>query len=679
MLTLLRDILHGDGHGRPHAGGPLRRLAVEESGMLSLVTGVVILGLVVLIGLIGNIGRAARDKVELQNAADAAAYSSALWTARGMNCVTACNHLLGEMSAFCVIQESFGGKRLDGGETEVTSEVQTANDWIVLLGNLGDDGFLSAKVREALTQETEQQKKGVTAGAMLYDSRMQLKSWGVLTFAAKALANVLIASGFGATAGEAIHWASIPILIGLFAESTFLDFLEPAVKIMGKAKSALEADAGAMTVVVLYTRHLVETPGGASPLDQSVRQTLAQLDKANGVRSAAHPRPMTLGTILVAEDKPGGESSEMRLTEVDSGPLSEAMNDLLGAIDKAKRWVDLAKKFLDPVGSVGDSISSLGGGGTLGQVTKGIGNLTSGLTGGLLDAAGSALPDDVKKLLKGLTDLRDQLKGADVLEKLDEYRKNLGRKQPYPDNPSLKDIAQVSVDWEPEKHAQWTRATWPYVEQFQRPIANGMSLLVYSDASAWYKRWTPRMTLLKTVAYRRQLAGDKPRAMYIVQESTRKTKGQELWTRREGSVEAERMFSVVAVARREQETYFSPSLFGRYDPDVGVAYAQAMVYNANPQTGEGGTYQPLVGWDTLNWDPGEREYEFDGAQDVRFGGPQELIRSFPWDGPKVKLNWQAKLVPVTSRRLGLAAAALPGEFRQPLKTAPQTSKLLDFH
>ena len=50
-----------------------------------------------------------------QNAADAVAFSSAQWMARGMNAATATNHLLGEVTAITVVIEGLGGPEADAG------------------------------------------------------------------------------------------------------------------------------------------------------------------------------------------------------------------------------------------------------------------------------------------------------------------------------------------------------------------------------------------------------------------------------------------------------------------------------------------------------------------------------------------------------------------------------------
>jgi hypothetical protein len=87
-----------------------RRLHEEEAGMVTIVSIVVILLFLLLANLVWNIGWTTTTKMKVQNGADAASYSSALWMARGLNAVTATNHLMGEMQAFVVIHSALGEK-----------------------------------------------------------------------------------------------------------------------------------------------------------------------------------------------------------------------------------------------------------------------------------------------------------------------------------------------------------------------------------------------------------------------------------------------------------------------------------------------------------------------------------------------------------------------------------------
>ena len=102
----------------------------DESGKISLLASMLMLVLIALAGLIGNTGHVAKEKLEAQNAADSIAYSSSLWMARGMNSVTATNHMLGEATAMSAVHEAFGGPELDLSIKRNTTENQTLNSII---------------------------------------------------------------------------------------------------------------------------------------------------------------------------------------------------------------------------------------------------------------------------------------------------------------------------------------------------------------------------------------------------------------------------------------------------------------------------------------------------------------------------------------------------------------------
>ena len=104
-----------------------------------------------------------------------------------------------------------------------------------------------------------------------------------------------------------------------------------------------------------------------------------------------------------------------------------------------------------------------------------------------------------------------------------------------------------------------------------------------------------------------------------------------------------------------------------------TSYAQAIFYNANrqsPDSGRGQT-QSKIGWDTLNWDPDVRVPEWGAAA-------HQSAPKWPWEAfdgsaqdavAKVKLNWQAKLMPVQTRRLKQAASALEGDAQKNVQHA----------
>ena len=69
-------------------GAPRKSLHESEQGFLSFVTCIAVLFFTVLVALVLNSGSAVKQKVELQNSADAAILTSTSLTARGMNAIT---------------------------------------------------------------------------------------------------------------------------------------------------------------------------------------------------------------------------------------------------------------------------------------------------------------------------------------------------------------------------------------------------------------------------------------------------------------------------------------------------------------------------------------------------------------------------------------------------------------
>ena len=79
--------------------GRVRTLHRDENGTISVLSVVSLVMLTMLMGMILNVGEQMDDKIKLQNAADAATYSSGVVIARGMNSIAFTNHLLSETFA----------------------------------------------------------------------------------------------------------------------------------------------------------------------------------------------------------------------------------------------------------------------------------------------------------------------------------------------------------------------------------------------------------------------------------------------------------------------------------------------------------------------------------------------------------------------------------------------------
>lgn len=77
----------------------LSRVHGDQRGAISVLTVFAVFMFTILLVLIMNVGRQIDDKLRMQNAADAAAYSGGVVVARGMNALAFCNHLECEVFA----------------------------------------------------------------------------------------------------------------------------------------------------------------------------------------------------------------------------------------------------------------------------------------------------------------------------------------------------------------------------------------------------------------------------------------------------------------------------------------------------------------------------------------------------------------------------------------------------
>ena len=79
-----------------------------------------------------DIGRTTVEKIEMQNAADASAYSASLQLARGMNAITATNHHIGEMMSLVVLHKAIAGENVDGRDLSPSDlRADARYDWFL--------------------------------------------------------------------------------------------------------------------------------------------------------------------------------------------------------------------------------------------------------------------------------------------------------------------------------------------------------------------------------------------------------------------------------------------------------------------------------------------------------------------------------------------------------------------
>lgn len=626
-----------------------RALHESEEGTMAQVTVIVIMGFTILLGMVGNVGRIVQKKVAVQNAADSVAYSTALWQARSMNAVTAINHMLGEVSAICILHEALGGPELDDGIRKDSDEFKDLNQKIIkfrplfsvaihMPGLYNMDERIVKLVRDVITfNEGQQGEEGkTTAGAMLYDSRITLKQLVAFFQDVKVAGNVLIDLGkipilaFLIPIGATMHAISTPILMKCGIEAGVLLVVESGANIF-KFPKQMVLERQLLPMLAKYSEDLADPGSIASgPLATSIDKTVKKLESQHSVQANVFPAPNQISLPLVAEAGPKTAAGGLpRSRSVSSG--------WPGEIDKIMSVISTATDVIDFFNSVTEWIP------------------------GAPEITGWFEPNPPPKDNDGA-----------------------------PKNFTRDTLKNLNADWNNEESTQWVRATYPWVDSLRAPLIRGMkspAVLQFSKAGVWYGHWTNRLTLAKSFSYRSGRAlsktGSQPKMkMYVMKEMQPTRKGQESWTT--DSPAAERLFTNIGFTTHKVEALFSPAVFGAASHEQ-VVYAQAMYYNANPQQpGNSGDRQPKIGWDTLNWAPPVNVPEY-GTVPTERGSlwpPWSMFqRKTQSNTPEIKLNWQAKLVPVTRRRLSQSAAgtSYKGNIREAIGKAILNTRQLDTH
>jgi TolA-binding protein len=718
--------------------GRFCRGRAHPAGKITLVTLIAILGLVVLAGFVGNAGHVVTAKVNSQNAADAIAFSTAQWMARGMNAITATNHLLGEVTGIVVVLEGLGGPEADlemedyPPQSRVTDTVnRTLADmaYIQGLATYGapaagklDKKFLDAVVKNLISKE----EKDAThkAFATIYDSKLVLKRATTKRLVAKFFANWLLFvpppwGYLSAAAGYAIHIVANVQLVEIGVEWVILHGMEKVVT--SDVIRKLKVDVLEDKLVPALAAHGDFLAGHSSKVAQNrpkseagvvthaVRQTVEHLQRVYGVRAVVYPTDRTyplLKTLrlpIEAEPKPS-----MRRTyrdEKEWGDDELKFEDPDDQLDKMKEEIqDKKRKIQARINELQQYASFLRGlDAKIEELKKQEG--VSQQERSEFEQEKREIAEDLRATEELIKKRTAELKELEAREKkMEETIQQLQAAPPGSGNISAErnHLALHLMDQAEERYTQWVRASYPYVDSFRAPmITLFRKHLDRSEAHKHYKKWTDRYTLVKSWKFRsgyrfykspgsknrgewREDPKTEPLRMYVMEGAYAKDpndytvirtgrkdqKGHETWTQNSaaGKKLAEELFTVVAMTRRDIEPLFSPVIYPVATRNGMTTFAQAIFYNSNEQQplarGAKSSTQAKLGWDTLNWDP--------AATVPEWGAPAATSNTakWPWDVFKsdrelarraaVRLNWQAKLMPVTKNRLQQAIpAALP--------------------
>jgi hypothetical protein len=699
-------------------------------GKFTLITLVAIIGMMVIIGFVGNAGYVVTEKMNTQNAADAVAFSSAQWMARGMNAVTATNHLLGEVTALVVVIEGLGGPEADLGmvsyppQSKITDKVnRQLADLAYVRGNpiygtelVGqiDKPFLNFAIKQLISPDENDAKH--RAFATIYDGKLVLKKAATSRLLAKFFANWLFLVpppwGYLSAAGAYVtHGVANVQLVEIGVEFLILHGLEKFVttgQIMKRFKVDVLEDK-LIPAIAAHGDFLAGKPNKKAKRDpnteaavvtHAIRNTLDHLDGVYNVDAMVYPLATTIPAFanlrLPIEPEAPPASRGSRKNEEGWGDDELKFEDADNQLDKVfKEIADKKKKVRTRIEQTEKQIAFLK------DLSSQVDDLKqrTGVTAEEqkeFDAEKAKIAADIKQLEERLEKLRADLAELERQEK--QMRDTIASLEQAPNgsgnlSAERAHLALDKMDQAEERTTQWVRATYPYVDAYRAPILRLFSQrLKRSQAATHYEKWTNRFTLTKSWKFRSayrfkkngtnaygdigawsQEQGVEPLQMYLMAEKfdpmkaspppppgqARLAKGQEVWTRdsAEGKNMAEDMFTLVAVAHREIEPFFSPIIYPVASRSGMTTFAQAIYYNSNPQEAApaaGSKVQQKLGWDTLNWHPDAAPPEWGAKASV---APKT---KWPWElftaedafvgQARAKLNWQAKLMPVTKRR-----------------------------
>lgn len=710
------------------------RSSARRHGKLTLVTLIAILGMAVIVGFVGNAGYVVTEKVNTQNAADAVAFSSAQWMARGMNAVTATNHLLGEVTGLVVVVEGLGGPEADLQmeayplQASIPDEVnRTLADMAYVQGNpiygteaVGkiDKPFVKAIVKDLVSKKDKKHK----AFATIYDSKVVLKRAVTPRLMAKFFANWLFLVpppwGYLSAAGAYItHGIADKQLFDIGVEYVILEGLEQLVtrgQVMKKMKVDLLEDklipalaAHGDFLAGRTTKKAQQKPSGESGVvNHAINHSMGHLGDVYHVKAAIFPTakttikfanlrlpidpeapPANKGTLRGKEEKEWGD--DKLAVEDSDNQLDKVFKEIKEKKEKINKRIAQLEKQLKAFEDLKTDVDDL-----LGRT----GITTEERT--TFNEEKTKITDNITKLQARIQKLKEDLKALEAQEKKMVDMVNSLKKAPTDKSGNLSaeraHLALDKMNQAEERYTQWTRATYPYMDAFRAPILRLFKdHLERSGAAGHYEKWTNRFTLTKSWKFRsgfrfekidatrgewRKKQNVEPLHMYLMAEkfnpmkpspppkagAIRIRKGDEVWTKdsTDGKRMAEDMFTLVAMTHREIDPFFSPVIYPVASKHGMTTFAQAIYYNSNPQQPAPvakSKVQPIVGWDTLNWHPDAKPPEWGAKATV---APSS---KWPWEifteedafvgQSRAKLNWQAKLMPVTKRRFEQAVPA----------------------
>lgn len=169
-------------------------------GLISLASVFVILAVVLLLVVVCNAASLTTRKVAVRNAADAGAAAAAAEAARGMNQLTATQHVVGELLATAVLAHTPGGAELDaatGDRFDGAAQAELDSAYVAAVGGSPPDAVLYRKTRRPASE----------FGAAIGSARAQLRGLLAGLYRQRAVGTVTTADATRLEAAVAAEWA----------------------------------------------------------------------------------------------------------------------------------------------------------------------------------------------------------------------------------------------------------------------------------------------------------------------------------------------------------------------------------------------------------------------------------------------------------------------------------------
>ncbi len=239
--------------------------------------GVSLVGLSLVVAYTINVASETIARERLQHAADAAAYATGVWMARGMNGVAALNHQMGQQNAFLALSEAMFGPESQSGTFALSWEEAQMNE---ALRKLREETPNRNKDAAALTQrllanlDIDSEKNRL--GGAFYDATLTLKYHTAVGLDYLAIAGELKSAD--RLAGTGIYYYAIDPVEKFFLDGprAFVGNFNLANMLPGEVQAALQNATGQIQKALEPVDDLLQKGEGA--LDK-VDETLDKADE----------------------------------------------------------------------------------------------------------------------------------------------------------------------------------------------------------------------------------------------------------------------------------------------------------------------------------------------------------------------------------------------------------------